>query len=182
MNTSKTMASMVPSCRCRRIETVFLILLCGFLFVLAGGCGNGVEQAASDDATGEEIATAIEHAIEAPALTPAEIGDLPVYPGLRRVSSAESREMTINQVVVETLPVVVAFSDDPAEDVMTFYSEQLPDRNVTNFHGTRYFWQGDPDEEFNPLDMQNHVTRPSVSVMPPSSEGAPVRVEYIYEP
>ena len=175
MNTSKTMTTSVPSCRCRRIETVVLILLCGFLFVLAGGCGNGAGPAVGDDAP-------IAHAGKEPVLTPAEVGGLPVYPGLRRVSSAPAQEMTINQAAVETLPVAVAFSDDPAEDVMAFYADHLPDRNVADFHGTRYFWQGDPDEEFNPLDMQKHVARPSVSVMPPLQEGAPVRVEYIYEP
>lgn len=181
MNKSKTNLVIVSDCRNKLIQSVPLIVLCGVSLVLANGCGNGGEPAAPKAAAPEETAAAIEHAVEAPALTPAEVGGLPVYPGLRRVSSAPSQQMTINQEVVETLPVIVAFSGDPVEDVMAFYAENLSDRNVTDFHGTRYYWQGDPEKKFSPLDMQKHVARPSISVMPPSSEGAPVRVEYIYE-
>lgn len=107
---------------------------------------------------------------------------LPVYPGLKKVSASDGGEMTIGEVTVNALPSVVGISEDPFDQVVAFYSEHLEDWNRFDFHGTQFFWKGDPDEEYNPLNMKRHVTIPSVSVMPPVGKAdTTVRVEYIYE-
>ncbi len=174
MNRRKTKVTHVSNGVSERMRIVSLVVLGSVLTLLAVGCGNGAEPAAPGAAVPRRAAAE-------PALTPADVGGLPVYPGLRRISSAASQQMTINDEVIDTLPVVVAFSDDPAERVKAFYAERLPDRNVTDLHGIRYFWEGDPDEGFNPLDMRTRVARPQISVMPPQQPGRPVRVEYIFE-
>ncbi len=111
----------------------------------------------------------------APLVEESMVG-LPVYPGLRMVSSSPGGDMGTG---VTALPAVVGHTDDPMEQVVDFYAENLPGWNQGESFGSQVFWSGEPDEGFNLLDPES-LARPSVAVMPPIREGAPVRVQYIY--
>ena len=111
----------------------------------------------------------------APLVEESTVG-LPVYPGLRQVSSSPGGDMGTG---VEALPAVIGHTDDPMEQVVEFYAENLPGWNQGESFGNQVFWLGDPAEGFNLLDPESWA-RPSVAVMPPIREGAPVRVQYIY--
>jgi len=156
----------------------FLVLFLGLIFFF--GCDKQAEQMVESEKP-EQI-DEIEISLDDSQLVDEAEVKLPVYPGLKKVASSAGGETVINEVAVTALPSVVGFTEDLWDQVLAFYEEHLADWNRFDFHGTQYFWKGDPAEEFNPANMQRHVTIPSVSIMPPMGEAdKTIRVEYIYE-
>ena len=112
----------------------------------------------------------------APSVEEEEVG-LPVYPGLERVTRTSAGELEGGKV---RLPAVVGHTNDSMPDVVAFYAENLDGWNRTETHGSEIFWKGDPAGTYDPMSS-DAMTKPSVAVMPPVREGAPVRVQYVYE-
>lgn len=112
----------------------------------------------------------------APMVEEEEVG-LPVYPGLERVTRTSGGELEGGEV---RLPAIVGHTTDSMDDVVAFYAENLDGWNRMEAHGSEVFWKGDPADGYDPM-TSDAMTKPSVTVMPPLREGAPVRVQYVYE-
>ena len=165
------------------IRPHLLLPALGLMLILFAACrdqavpNGGVEAASDGGGSPPSPSSPLQPGRPGAPLVEEAVVGLPVYPGLELVSRAEGGDAGDGVV---TLPAIIGHTSDPMEKVVAFYEERLSDWNRMEAHGSEIFWKGDPEEGHDPLSREA-MTRPSVSVMPPIREGAPVRVQYIYE-
>ena len=93
----------------------------------------------------------------------------PIYPGLLERYSQDAGWFP------GSLPLLVAVTEDSFADVLAFYSAELAHWNHTEARDMHFFYPGDWDDEYDPVDLS--MTNVSIWLVP----GDPVTVRFRYE-
>lgn len=94
---------------------------------------------------------------------------IPPYPGAVVIQTMAEQVGSANGEEFTALPVIVLVTTDPVDQVAAYYAEHLPDWNTKTEFGQHYFWEG--EEDFNPFDMVQSVSVPSLVIMDDMDRG-----------